>query len=1025
MRPGYLIPALILVPALASAQSIKRAQYPAISPDGLQVAFSWQGDLWLVSASGGDARRLTVHPAADGFPRWAPDGASLVFASNRYGNYDLFKIRPDGGGIKRLTFESVSEYPTAISADGKFVYGYYQLGRADMFRVSSAGGDTVRLTNHPMEMAFSPALTQDGRSVVYNRGAYGPNVWKKPGVLGTAVGDIWIADNTVPLTNHRNLTKSDASEIVPMVATDGSLTFISNKSGWPNLYRSRLDGTGARKLTDHRDGTMRNASMTPDGKTVVYEFESELFRYDAGLGVTTPLEVRVMSDERQNPVADLTISNRLSSWDVAQDSKRIAIEVRGDIFLIPEKGGTTRRLTTSPRLDASPTFLDAKSILYVAAGEGSKRSFRKLTLDGIDSPYYATTVDVFNPLVSPDGKKLAFQRGLTEIVVMPVEGGEPKVLATGYFADAAQGGASFSWSPDSEWLAIDVPNDRGSNVYVQSVSSDQRYVVARSARGLSSSPKFLPNGKGVYFVAAEYSTGPDLFVVDLVPQEVSYSEDDLDKIDAPKPPKEDVKIVVVEEGIDSRMRRLTTDGASGAQASPDSKSIWTNMGGQLVSVPVAGGRSTPVSAVTGPASGLSLGPGNQKLYFWNANKLTSLPADKPGAPAAIPFEAQMSVNLRDEESALFDEIWWAMDRFYYDEKFHGKSWQAIKDKFSKIVPYAYDRTDFYVMMGEMMEELDSSHLGSTAPATEPFGNDSTGFLGVDWDVKALDQRGAYVVASIIPGSPATVPSSKLELGDRLISVDGQRPTAERPLATLLNRKAGRKVALKIERAGKEFDIEIKPDSPGARSRLEYEAWVAWQRKLVDRLSDGKLAYFHIEGMNDPSHERFLREIRAYGSGKQGAIIDVRYNGGGNTAHLALGVLIKTPWLIRTLRGPHGVKVSENIFRGDSLEIPTGLMMNSYSFSNAEIMGEGFRKLIKGPIVGERTPGYVIGTGGYGLWDGGFIRMPVIGAYAVDGENLENNGRKPDHDVPFDPNAWLSGRDPQTEKMVEELLKRIR
>ncbi|RYG41859.1 hypothetical protein EON79_20020, partial [bacterium] len=159
-------------------------------------------------------------------------------------------------------------------------------------------------------------------------------------------------------------------------------------------------------------------------------------------------------------------------------------------------------------------------------------------------------------------------------------------------------------------------------------------------------------------------------------------------------------------------------------------------------------------------------------------------------------------------------------------------------------------------------------------------------------------------------------------------------------------------------------------------------------------------------------------------GKDGVIVDVRFNGGGSTAVDILGVLIRTPWLVRTTRGEFGTRLSENIYRGDALELPTALMINTASFSNAEVIAEGWRKLKLGPIVGEPTPGYVIGTGAYNLWDGGYIRLPAIGAYAVDGSNLEGIGRRPDDIVWFDPNAWTSGRDPQLEKTIAELMKNL-
>jgi tricorn protease len=362
---------------------------------------------------------------------------------------------------------------------------------------------------------------------------------------------------------------------------------------------------------------------------------------------------------------------------------------------------------------------------------------------------------------------------------------------------------------------------------------------------------------------------------------------------------------------------------------------------------------------------------------------------------------------------------------YYDAGMNHKDWGAMREKYAKIVPYAYDRSDFYRMMGEMMEELDSSHLGSNAPITDfPGSNtEATAFLGIDLDPVALNAN-SWVVGRVVPGSPADHPMSQLKVGDKILEVDGEKvgPT---PLAALLNKKLLKKVNLTIERDGARTNVLIKPGANAQRTALEYQAFIENQRKMVEKLSEGKLGYLHIAAMDKPSLDKFLREIRTEGEGKKGMIIDVRFNGGGSTAVDVLGVLIKTPWMVRTTRGEFGLKLSENIYRGDALELPTALMANTFSFSNAEVITEGFRKLKLGPIVGERTPGYVIGTGAFSLWDGGSIRMPAIGAYAVDGTNTENNGRKMDHTVWFDPNAWMEGRDLQLERAVTELLKTIK
>jgi len=323
-----------------------------------------------------------------------------------------------------------------------------------------------------------------------------------------------------------------------------------------------------------------------------------------------------------------------------------------------------------------------------------------------------------------------------------------------------------------------------------------------------------------------------------------------------------------------------------------------------------------------------------------------------------------------------------------------------------------------------MELLDSSHLGANAPAGARSGGDEPAWLGVEWDPVALDARGAYVVSEVYEGTPAANPDSELKPGDRVESIDGTKIGPAHPLNALLDKKAGRKTVLSVVRNERPLTVTIQPMRPTSRTGVLYKAWVDKNRRLVDQYSKGRLGYIHIQGMDVPSLDVFLREIQTELNGKDGVLLDVRYNGGGFTGHIILNTMLKAPWLIRTVRDNPGVKFSENNFRGNALELPAACLTNQYSFSNAEIFSEGFRRLKLGPVVGETTAGGVIGTGAFGLWDGGSIRMPGSGAYAVDGENLEANGRKPDVEVRWNPNDSGSEKDPQLEVAVRELLKRL-
>ncbi|MBL8086850.1 MAG: PD40 domain-containing protein [Chthonomonas sp.] len=1011
----------------AQAEPIKRVTFPALSPDGSMVAFSYQGDIWKASSEGGNAVRLTVHPAEDTQPRWTPDGSRIVFTSTRYGNSDLFSMNASGGDLRRLNFESSAEQLINISPDGKFAYGYTSaFGRSDLFRVSLQGGDMIRLTGATYEVEFFPTISPDGKSIAFCSGSSGGG-WRNPLQSGSNTAEIWVGDNAVPVRNMRKITNNEWQDLYPNYAPDGKIYFISNRSGWPNLWRMNGDGTKPTQLTQFTEGAMRRLSVSADGKVVAFEFDSEFWRYDVAKQTTTKIALDAPADARATPETTLQLQAGVSNYAVSPDGKRTVIEVRGDLWLIPSTGGTTRRLTQSAAKDELPVWLDNNTILF-NTGRTGKRELWTVTTQGVEKVWIADTTDVGNAQLSPDGKMVAYFRGDRQLMV--TEAADPRnkrrELTKGRFAGAMMGNDSFSWSPDSKYIAIGLETDRlGTNAHLIDVATGASRIVAQLARSMTP-PKFLPNGRSIFFTANEYEN-LDLYVVDLVQEDLKFTEEDLLSLEEPKKeePKEKpaVTVKIDMNGILERLRRLTTQGAASAIASPDSKSIWVSAGGAWTNISLATGQAVPNPAMP-PTVGNPTFDKSGRLLFVSGGRLL---AAGPGAPPVpINFRADLRVDQREEELALFDEIWFMMDRFYYNPAMNNRNWPGIKAKYAKVVPFTTSRTDFYALMGEMMEELDSSHLGATAPDETVRGeSDQTGLLGVEWDWNALDARGEYIVASVLPLSPAAHPQSTLMPGDRIVKVNGQSPAPTNPIAKILNGQANKRVTLDIVRDGAPLTLLIKPTVFGAATPLAQAQWVRNNRLLVDKLSNGKLGYVYYASMSQPVQDNFLREIRTQTQGKEGLIIDVRYNGGGSTAQQALGILIKTPWLVRTRRDAPELKMSENIYRGDSLELPSALMINQYSFSNAEIFAEGFRRLKIGPVVGERTGGGVIGTSAAELWDGGSIRMPAWGAYTIDGENLERNGRRADINVLWDPNAALEGRDVQLEAAVRALLKKTK
>jgi tricorn protease len=1058
-------------------------RYPSVSPDGGTVAFSFQGDLFTVPVDGGTATRITIHEAYEGASRWSPDGDRIAFQSDRYGNEDLFVVPSAGGTPERLTHHSADDELGGWTSDGRLLFStvrsYVQAEWEREFHTMPAdGGTPSRLVD---ATGYRPTMSPDGRFVAFTFGANDPD---RKRYRGPADRDVWLHDTETG--SFRKLTEFEGNDVRPAWAGPRALLYLSERDGTYDLYRLRLtdDGRPAgepEQLTRFDDDGPRRFDVSADGDVVALERATGIYllRPDDG-GDVTPLEVRIPRDERYASVERETFTDGADEYAVSPDGRYAAFVVRGEIFLtVADTAADARtrtvRLTRHPWRDRDVAWADDTTLVFSSDRDGDYDLYALTSADSTESdlffalshqvtPLTGTDGAERTPVVAPSGGKIAFRRGRGTLVVADLEGrelGRQDTLLTGWAAPE-----DVAWSPDGRWLAY-ARDDLNFNteVYLLSADGSRGPVNVTQHPRDDGSPVWSPDGSKLGFVSNRNNGDDDLWYAWLTEEDWERTREDweMEKLRTTADPgdEDDETSGSVEEGA---------AGAAGDSVAIDLEGIWQRLT-QVTALP--GNESDPVISrdgetfyfvtnrnsrqsweaeqdlwkvrwdgtgatrlTTGDRSprALTLAPAGEKLWMLlPGGRLARADAGPDRAQIdPVSFSARMEIRHPEERRQVFDEAWRLLDRNFYDPGFHGQDWRALRSKYEPWAMKASTKRDFAHVFNLMLGELNASHLGLYTGDRADREPERTGRLGVEIEPVEDGVR----VVRVVPRTPADREGSRLHPGDVITAVDGSpvRP-AEESFHALLNGTVGERVALDVRSPdGTSRRVVIRPAA--SISDELYREWVDRRRELTEEYSDGRLGYIHVEGMNWPSFERFERELEAAGSGKEGLLVDVRFNGGGWTTDMLMTVLTYRQHAYTVPRGATpDLEANHPRFRehypfGERLPLsawtkPAAALANQNSYSNAEIFSHAFKTLGLGPLVGEPTFGAVISTGGAGLLDGSFVRLPFRAWYVkATGENMELGPAVPDVIIRRSPDDRADGEDEQLRAAVERLLDGI-
>ena len=1058
LRCASLAASLLILAGAAFAVPAFGARHPALSPDGSEIAFSWQGDLWIVSSAGGDARRLTVHQAYDHSPSWSPDGREIAFSSNRHGNDDIFVASVRDGFTERLTFHSDDDQMQSWSPDGKTLYfGSNRESRAGLiYAVSRAGGRPLRVTG---DRGFGASVSPDGKWLAYVRGY--SNWWRKH-YRGPASRDIWVRALSGGPSQH--IVAWQGTDDRPFWSPDGrSLYFQSEREdGVKNLWRQdllidgeRVDPAGSPvRLTNlPAEGSVQYLNVSRDGSLAVFEQMGTLWTVPTSGGGAKQLGIECGGDQKQNEVVRSVMSSGATEFAFAPGEKQIAFVVEGELDAALVDDGELKdavRLTATDAREKDIAWLDEKALIYVSDRYGSDDLFRMFSTDKdeerLGKSRYRNEVRLTldqetenHPQVSPDGETVLYRKGTRVLWTMKPDGtNQKRLLETSQVLHA-------DWAPDSRWVAYSITtHGSAEDIFICDVESGETVNVSNHPAD-DFHPLWSGDGKRLAWASR---TDDGFYSV----KYLWLTHEEADKSDAEREREEEEKDADDESKKDKKDKKDDADEETEVEATPPVRIDWDDLSERVRTVTTVRGfywdyDQSPdgkhFALRTDLLEGqmelwtvdwdgdnlrrMTKGGANPTRMLWSEDSesvrfvgggaIKSIKNEADASPETLGFSAELTVNGRERRLQKFNEAWRLLEDGFYDANFHGVDWGAIRVKYRRRAEAAVMYEDFKDVIREMIGELNASHLGTWGGPSDATGDDRTGLLGFTPDDSHTGE--GVRVARVLPRGPLDREGRRVMAGDTILAIDGVRIAPGANYYPLLNHKRAKEVDLLVRAEdGEELTITVEP--VGSVREMDYRAWMDTSRSMVEKQSGGRLGYLHMSGMGDDNWDQFVADMFSRANGKDGLILDIRFNGGGSIHDQVLTFLSRRPYCYSIGRGDPDIDFN-SIERFDG---PIVLLINEASYSDAEIFPAGFKELGLGRVVGMPTFGAVIGTNNVPLIDGTMFRIPGTGWYRMDGRNLENDPVTPDILVPSVPEENLRNRDAQLEAGIAECLRML-
>lgn len=1018
--------------------------HPKWNPNSDTLAFAsnryGDNDVFVISAKGGSPTRLTFHSSGDIPYDFSPDGKNILFGSTRMDD------------VKSVLF------PSGVLAE--------------LYSVPLAGGKVHQVMTTPAELA---QYSSDG-SLIYFHDRKGYEDEYRKHHTSSVTRDVWsynIADST-----YNQLTTWEGEDRNPVILEDKKMYYLTERSGSFNVWSADISSgkmSEPRQVTNFENHPVRDLSLADNGM-ITFWYNGEIYTQ---LPPQQPkkVAVEIYTDRRYNEAVVKLIKGDADDFKVSPNGKEIAFIVRGEVFVTSIDYSATKRITDTPEQERNLDFnSDGTKLLYSSERNGSwniyeaslgrkeDKYFYNATVIS-ESPVVETSGETFQAMYSPDDKEVAFLESRTTLRVKNLASGEIRTVLPGDMNYSySDGDQYYTWSPDSKWLLVQFfDNDRwnGQIGLVDASGKEKPMDLTESGYG-NSMPKFGMKGEVIYWESdkegyrnhASWGAQTDVYALFLTRDafnrftmnEADYGfwkesqEDDKDKDEKDKDEKDDgkkskkkdkkdeekekVKPIKIEwDGLQDRKRRLTIFSSFISDFLLDEKGenlYYLTKTGEKFDLWKTNFKEKETKVFASLQSGgshLEMGKEGKFIFLSKNGSLVKIKLED-GSEKGISFSSEMNLNTDAERAYMFEHAWRQFRDKFYLEDLHDVDWEMYKENYARFLPYINNKFDFANMLSEMLGEVNASHTGARTRHNEP-GDDATASLGVFYD-NNYTGKGLRII-EVMDKSPLLTEKSKVESGVIIEKIDGEEIDSNENLYPLLNRKAGKKILISYHnpKNGKRWTDVVEPISLGAENQLAYERWVKTREVETERLSDGKLGYVHVRGMNSESfREVFSKALGKYNT-KDALIVDTRFNGGGWLHDDLATFLSGEPYMQFVPRGQENMG-GEPLFKWQK---PSVVLMSESNYSDAHMFPYAYKYFGIGKLIGMPVPGTGTAVWWESMIDGTVFGIPQMGMRDVrTGELLENLELQPDIEVRNDPGKASKGKDQQLEAGVKEMLK---